>query len=72
LRRIQSIGFQMLELQRSVSTASKIGVDVLLLVGFGASLATSRLLAAVAFAYWTVRRSAGFRVTARRGKGGST
>jgi len=64
-----SIGFRMPNLQWFASTATEIGVGVLLLAGFGTSFAAAGLVAVMAVAFWTVHRSAGFWVTARPEEG---
>ena len=68
-RWFSSIGFRMPELQWFASTATEIGVGILLLAGFATSLAASGLVAVMAVAFWTVHRSAGFWVTARPDEG---
>jgi putative oxidoreductase len=64
-----SIGFRMPGLQWFASTATEIGVGILLIVGFGTSLAAAGLVAVMAVAFWTVHRAAGFWVTARPDEG---
>ena len=64
-----SIGFRMPELQWFASTATEIGVGVLLIVGLGTSFASAGLVAVMVVAFWTVQRSAGFWVTARPDEG---
>ena len=64
-----SIGFRMPELQWFASTATEIGVGVLLIVGLGTSFAAAGLVAVMVVAFWTVHRSAGFWVTARPDEG---
>jgi putative oxidoreductase len=64
-----SIGFRQPELQWFASTATEIGVGVLLIIGLGTSLAATGLVAVMAVAFWTVHRSAGFWVTARPDEG---
>ena len=64
-----SIGFRMPQLQWFASTATEIGVGVLLIVGLGTSLAAAGLVAVMAVAFWTVHRGAGFWVTARPDEG---
>lgn len=64
-----SIGFRMPQLQWFASTATEIGVGVLLIVGFGTSLAAAGLVAVMTVAFWTVHRHAGFWVTARPDEG---
>jgi putative oxidoreductase len=64
-----SIGFRQPELQWFASTATEIGVGVLLIVGLVTSLAATGLVAVMAVAFWTVHRSVGFWVTARPDEG---
>ncbi|MCL1692833.1 MAG: DoxX family protein [Actinomycetia bacterium] len=64
-----SIGFRQPELQWFASTATEIGVGVLLIVGLGTSLAAAGLVAVMVVAFWTVHRSVGFWVTARPDEG---
>jgi len=64
-----SIGFRMPEVQWFASTATEIGVGVLLIVGLGTSFAAAGLVAVMVVAFWTVHRSAGFWVTARPDEG---
>ena len=64
-----SIGFRMPEVQWFASTATEIGVGVLLIVGLGMSFAAAGLVAVMVVAFWTVHRSAGFWVTARPDEG---
>ncbi|MEA2010434.1 MAG: DoxX family protein [Actinomycetota bacterium] len=64
-----SIGFRQPELQWFASTATEIGVGVLLIVGLGTSLAAAGLVAVMTVAFWTVHRSVGFWVTARPDEG---
>jgi len=64
-----SIGFRQPELQWFASTATEIGVGVLLIVGLGSSLAAAGLIAVMVVAFWTVHRSVGFWVTARPDEG---
>lgn len=65
----ESIGFRMPELQWFASSATEIGVGVLLIVGLGTSFAAAGLVAVMAVAFWSVHRSAGFWVTARPDEG---
>jgi len=64
-----SIGFRQPELQWFASTATEIGVGVLLIVGLGTPVAAAGLVAVMAVAFWTVHRSVGFWVTARPDEG---
>jgi putative oxidoreductase len=64
-----SIGFRQPELQWFASTATEIGVGVLLIIGLGTPLAATGLVAVMAVAFWTVHRAAGFWVTARPDEG---
>jgi len=64
-----SIGFRQPELQWFASTATEIGVGVLLIVGLGTPPAAAGLVAVMAVAFWTVHRSVGFWVTARPDEG---
>ncbi len=64
-----SIGFRQPELQWFASTATEIGVGVLLIIGLGTSLAAAGLVAVMVVAFWTVHRSVGFWVTARPDEG---
>ena len=64
-----SIGFRQPELQWFASTATEIGVGVLLIVGLGTSLAAAGLVAVMVVAFWTVHRTVGFWVTARPDEG---
>ena len=64
-----SIGFRMPDLQWFASTATEIGVGILLIVGLGTSFAAAGLVAVMVVAFWTVHRAAGFWVTARPDEG---
>ncbi len=64
-----SIGFRAPQLQWFASTATEIGVGVLLIVGLGTSLAAAGLVAVMFVAFWTVHRAVGFWVTARPDEG---
>ena len=64
-----SIGFRMPDLQWFASTATEVGVGILLIVGFGTSFAAAGLVAVMVVAFWTVHRAAGFWVTARPDEG---
>jgi len=64
-----SIGFRMPDLQWFASTATEIGVGVLLVAGLGTTFASAGLVAVMVVAFWTVHRAAGFWVTARPEEG---
>lgn len=64
-----SIGFKAPGFQWFASTATEIGVGVLLILGLGTTLAGAGLVAVMAVAFWTVHRAAGFWVTARPDEG---
>ena len=64
-----SIGFRQPELQWLASTATEIGVGVLLIVGLGTPIAAAGLVAVMIVAFWTVHRSVGFWVTTRPDEG---
>lgn len=64
-----SIGFRAPQMQWAASTATEIGVGVLLIVGLVTSLAAAGLVAVMFVAFWTVHRAAGFWVTARPDEG---
>lgn len=64
-----SIGFRQPELQWFASTATEIGVGVLLIVGLGTPVAAAGLVAVMVVAFWTVHRPVGFWVTARPDEG---
>lgn len=64
-----SIGFRAPNFQWFASTATEIGVGVLLIVGLGTSFAAAGLIAVMAVAFWSVHRAAGFWVTARPEEG---
>jgi putative oxidoreductase len=64
-----SIGFRQPELQWFFSTATEIGVGVLLIAGALTSLAAAGLIGVMTVAFWTVHRAAGFWVTARPDEG---
>ena len=59
-----SIGFRSPDFQWFMSTATEIGVGVLLILGFLTSLAAAGLIGTMFVAYWTVHRPAGFFITA--------
>jgi len=64
-----SIGFKAPQLQWFFSTATEIGVGVLLIVGFGTSLAIMGTVAIMTVAFISVHRKAGFWITARPDEG---
>ncbi len=64
-----SIGFRNPELQWLASTATEIGVGVLLVVGLLTGAAAAGVVAIMAVAFWTVHRPAGFFITAFMKKG---
>ncbi len=59
-----SIGFRSPDLQWLVSTATEIGVGILLIVGLLTGPAAAGVIGIMTVAYWTVHRSAGFFITA--------
>jgi len=64
-----SIGFRQPQLQWFASTATEIGVGVLLIAGLLTSFAAAGLIGVMTVAYWSVHRAAGFWVTARPDEG---
>jgi putative oxidoreductase len=64
-----SIGFKAPQLQWFFSTATEIGVGVLLIVGLGTSLAVMGTVAIMTVAFISVHRKAGFWITARPDEG---
>ncbi|MBT8249053.1 MAG: DoxX family protein [Acidimicrobiia bacterium] len=64
-----SIGFRKPGLQWMASTATEIGVGVLLLVGLLTSLAAAAVVGIMFVAFWSVHRPVGFWVTARPDEG---
>jgi putative oxidoreductase len=64
-----SIGFKMPEFQWLASTATEIGVGILLIVGLGTSLAAAGLIGVMTVAFVSVHRKAGFWITARPDEG---
>lgn len=64
-----SIGFKAPQLQWFFSTATEIGVGLLLIVGFGTSLAVMGTVAIMTVAFISVHRKAGFWITARPDEG---
>lgn len=64
-----SIGFRRPQLQWFFSTATEIGVGLLLIAGAATSLAAAGLIGVMTVAFWTVHRKAGFWITARPDEG---
>lgn len=64
-----SIGFRSPQLQWFASTATEISVGVLLIAGFGTSLAVAGLVGIMTVAFVSVHRAAGFWITARPAEG---
>lgn len=64
-----SIGFRQPGLQWFASTATEIGVGLLLITGLLTSPAAAGLIGTMAVAFWSVHRFAGFWVTARPDEG---
>lgn len=64
-----SIGFRMPDLQWAASTATEIGVGVLLIIGLGTSLAGAGLIGVMTVAFISVHRRVGFWITARPDEG---
>lgn len=64
-----SIGFERPGFQWFMSTATEIGVGVLLVLGLLTTLATAGVVGIMFVAFWTVHRFAGFWVTARPDEG---
>jgi putative oxidoreductase len=64
-----SIGFKAPQLQWFFSTATEIGVGVLLILGLGTSLAVMGTVAIMTVAFISVHRKAGFWITARPDEG---
>ena len=64
-----SIGFKSPQLQWFASTATEIGVGVMLIIGLGTSLAVAGLIGIVTVAFVSVHRSVGFWITARPDEG---
>ena len=58
-----SIGFKSPGFQWFASTATEIGIGVLMIVGLITSAAAAALIAVMVVAFWTVHRSAGFFIT---------
>ena len=59
-----SIGFRAPGFQWFASTATELGVGVLLLAGLGTGLAAAGVVGVMFVAFWTVHRFAGFWITA--------
>ena len=64
-----SIGFKSPDLQWFASTATEIGVGVLLIAGLFTTLAAAGVIGVMAVAFVSVHRAAGFWVTARPDEG---
>lgn len=64
-----SIGFRSPQLQWFASTATELGVGVLLIVGLGTSLAVAGLVGIMTVAFLSVHRFVGFWITARPTEG---
>jgi putative oxidoreductase len=64
-----SIGFKSPELQWFASTATEVGVGVLLIVGVFTTLAAAGVIGVMTVAFVSVHRAAGFWVTARPDEG---
>ena len=64
-----SIGFKSPTMQWFASTATEIGVGVLLIVGFLTPLAAAGTIGVMSVAFFSVHRSVGFWVTARPDEG---
>jgi len=64
-----SIGFRQAPLQWFFSTATEIGVGVLLIAGLLTALAAAGLVGVMTVAFWSVHRKVGFWVTARPDEG---
>jgi len=64
-----SIGFKAPQLQWAASTATEIGVGVLLIVGLGTSLAAAGLVGVMTVAFVSVHKAVGFWITARPDEG---
>lgn len=58
------LGFKAPGFQWFASTATEIGVGVLLVIGLGTSLAAAGVIGVMTVAFWTVHKSAGFYITA--------
>lgn len=65
----ESIGFRASEFQWFASTATELGVGVLLIVGAGTSLAAAGLIGIMTVAFVSVHRPVGFWITARPDEG---
>lgn len=58
------LGFKAPGFQWLASTSTEIGAGLLLVIGFGSSLAAAGVIGVMAVAFWTVHRAAGFFITA--------
>jgi len=67
-----SIGFKSPELQWLASTATEIGVGLLLIGGFVTTAAAAGVIGVMTVAYVSVHRAAGFWVTARPDDGSTS
>jgi putative oxidoreductase len=65
----ERIGFRLPPMQWLASTATELGVGVLLVAGALTSLAAAGLIGIATVAFWSVHRYAGFWVTARPDEG---
>lgn len=68
-RWFESIGFRSPGLQWFASTATEIGVGVLMILGLLTSLAAAGVVGIMFVAFWSVHRPVGFWVTARPDEG---
>lgn len=59
-----SLGFAAPGFQWFASTATELGVGVLLIIGLASSLAAAGVIGVMFVAFWTVHRAAGFFITA--------
>ncbi len=59
----RSIGFKAPGFQWMASTATELGVGVMLVLGLGTSLAAAGVIGIMSVAFWTVHRPAGFFIT---------
>lgn len=64
-----SLGFRAPQMQWFLSTATEIGIGLLLIIGLFTSLVAAGLIGVMAVAFWTVHRHAGFWITARPDEG---
>jgi len=65
----ESIGFKQPQLQWLASTATEIGVGILLLAGLLTTAAAAGVVGIMFVAFWSVHRKVGFWVTARPDEG---